>query len=128
MAYTAGMMASPAIMANNVSKNDIQADDASMFSCLLTYDAYVSMVPQPMLSEKKACPMAEMQVPAVTLLKSGTNMYLTPSTAPGRVSERTTTSTIITNSTVIMILLMRSMPLCTPNTIIRPVRPRNMRV
>ena len=81
-----------------------------------------------MLSEKNACPIAAMQVSAVTLLKSGTNIYLTPSMAPGRVSERITTITMIMNSMVIMTFDIRSIPLRTPKTMMAPVRPRKMSV
>ena len=116
------------MIANVVSKNEIQADEARMFSSFFTYDAYVRMVPQPMLSEKNACPIAAIHVSAVTLLKSGTNIYLTPSMAPGSVSERTTTITMMMNSMVIMTFDIRSIPLRTPNTMIAPVSPRKISV
>ena len=51
-------MARPAIRANIRSDTAVAALWNIMFSFLLTYEAYVMMVPKPSEREKKACPSA----------------------------------------------------------------------
>ena len=53
-ANTAGIIAKPAMMANNVSIIAVSLASPVIFSFFLTYEAYVITVPQPMLKEKNA--------------------------------------------------------------------------
>jgi hypothetical protein len=92
-ANTAGMIARPAIRANSVSNTPVRDDVAMIFSFLLTYDAYVIMVPHPILSEKNAWPSAFSKVSAVTFEKSGLKRNSTPFELPGNKREFTAMAT-----------------------------------
>ncbi len=78
--------------------------------------------PAPMLSEKMACPMAASTPVAVRLPNSGLKRKLIPSLLPGKVSERTQSSSIMKNKTGMTILVNFSMPFCTPPMTTAPVR------
>ena len=60
-------------------------------------------------------------------MKSGTRKYFTPASAPGRVTEKPTTTSVSTASRGIMIRETFSMPFCTPPKITSMVMPANTR-
>ena len=79
----------------------------------------------PMLSEKKLCPKALRTTAPVIFEKSGMKRKRRPSAAPGRVSDFTHSTTMMTSSRGMSILLQRSMPSFTPRTTTTAVRARN---
>ena len=122
---TAGMIATPARIANSVSAIAVCTDIFTTFSPLFTYEAYVKMMPKPTLKEKNAWPRASRKVFAVTFEKSGLKRKSSPAPAPGRVTERTAITTTIRNSSGISTLEYLSMPSFTPANNIAPDSPAN---
>ena len=125
-ANTAGIMAQLASNANMVSEMAVYEDEAAMFSFLLTYEPYVSIVPIPREREKKAWPRAAEHTDASIFEKSGLKRYASPSAAPGSVTARTAMMTMRTKSIGIITLPNFSIPLFTPEMTIRAVISRKM--
>ena len=72
------------------------------------------MHPRPRLSEKKAWPRAPRMTEPLILLKSGAKRNVSPSAAPGIISELTQNTIKSTKRTGISTFDTRSMPLATP--------------
>ena len=73
--------------------------------------------PIPILNEKNVCPMALKITEEVILSKSGLNRNESPSSTPGRVTERIHNISSMINSAGIIILEALSIPFSTPETI-----------
>lgn len=125
-AKTAGIMAIPAIKAKTVSEMAVSDDVLSILSFFFTYDEYVSIVPQPILKEKNACPRAFINVSPVIFEKSGLKRKEIPSDAPGNVTERIAIIIIIKNNTGIIIFENFSIPFLIPPSITPPVSSKNI--
>ena len=76
----------------------------------------------PMLIEKKVCPIALSTTEEVILLKSGSRKKASPSSIPGRVTERIHKAMRMKNSAGIITFDARSMPFSTPEAMMKWVR------
>ena len=79
------------------------------------------IVPNPIESEKKACPSAAAHAFASIFEKSGLKRYARPSPAPGSVMEYIAMPSTMTNRIGIIILLNFSIPPLTPAATITAV-------
>ena len=85
------------------------------------------MHPIPRLREKNTCPIALITTCGVSLEKSGRKKNETPSSAPGRVRERTAAAINSTNRAGMRILLIFSIPPEMPRETISTVAAINSR-
>ena len=122
---TTGTIANAARTATSVSRMQIITALRSRFSFFGTYDPYVTIMPIPTDSEKKACPRAATSVSPLMASGRISNRYLTPSQAPGSVTARNTIAIRSKNKHGIRNLLNFSIPLETPRTTTKMHKPKN---